>query len=167
MLKKYRKFPDKLPVLQNDLDTGRIFSQPLFISFKRDKNIVILLVRSALQTSDQPGTFKCARAGCKKNWHVLSFAMHSRPQSPRPFWLAAESRALGATISGMRHRCRLRSETGWAEFGYFLCYFKMAAPRALVFRPGAGQGERRLWERDWIWPGSCNNVAPSMRTSTS
>ena len=43
------------------------------------------------------------------------------------------SRARGATISGMHCRCRLR-ETGWAEFGYFLCYFKMVAPRALVFR---------------------------------
>ena len=43
--------------------------------------------------------------------------------------------SLGAAISGMRHRRRLRSETGWAEFGYFLCYFKMIAPRALVFRP--------------------------------
>ena len=30
----------------------------------------------------------------------------------------------------MRHRCRLR-EAGWAEFGYFLCYFKMVASRAL------------------------------------
>ena len=30
------------------------------------------------------------------------------------------TRALGATISGMRHKCRLRSETGWAEFGYIL-----------------------------------------------
>ena len=29
----------------------------------------------------------------------------------------------------------MRSETGWAEFGYFLCYFKMLALRALVFRP--------------------------------
>ena len=38
--------------------------------------------------------------------------------------LRQESRALGATISGMRHRCRLL-ETGWAEFGYFLCYLKM------------------------------------------
>ena len=52
-----------------------------------------------------------------------------------------KSRALGATISGMRHRCRLRETgwaedgPGWAEFGYFLCYFKMVAPRALVFRP--------------------------------
>ena len=34
----------------------------------------------------------------------------------------------------MRHRWRLR-ETGWVEFGYLLCYFKMVAPRALVFRP--------------------------------
>ena len=31
------------------------------ISFKRDKNIV----RSAFQTSEQPGTFKCARTLCK------------------------------------------------------------------------------------------------------
>ena len=29
----------------------------------------------------------------------------------------------------------MRSETGWAEFGDFFCYFKMVAPRALVFRP--------------------------------
>ena len=48
--------------------------------------------------------------------------------------LRQESRALGTTISGMRRRCRLR-ETGWAEFGYFLCYFKMVDPSALVFRP--------------------------------
>ena len=34
----------------------------------------------------------------------------------------------------MRYTCRLR-ETGWAKFGYFLCHFKMVAPRALVFRP--------------------------------
>ena len=35
------------------------------------------------------------------------------------------------------HRCRLRlrRETGWAEFGYFFCYFKIVALRALVFRP--------------------------------
>ena len=51
-----------------------------------------------------------------------------------PSGLRQESRALGATISGMRNRWRLY-ETGWAEFGYFLCYFKMVAPRALVFRP--------------------------------
>ena len=43
-------------------------------------------------------------------------------------------RALGATISGVHHRGSLRSETEWAEFVYFLCYFKMGAPRTLVFR---------------------------------
>ena len=46
----------------------------------------------------------------------------------------------------MRQRSRL-CETGWAEFGDFLCYFKMVAPRDLF--PTTGQGERRLWERDW------------------
>ena len=45
--------------------TVKIFSQPPLISFKRDKNIGNFLVRSAFQTSDQPGTFKCARARCK------------------------------------------------------------------------------------------------------
>ena len=52
-------------LLQNNPDTGRIFSQPPLISFKRDKNIGNFLVRSAFQTSEQPDTFKCARARCK------------------------------------------------------------------------------------------------------
>ena len=52
-------------LLQNDPNTGRIFSQPPLISFKRDKSIGNFLVRSVFQTSDQPGTFKCARARCK------------------------------------------------------------------------------------------------------
>ena len=42
-----------MTLAQNDPDTGRIFSQPPLISFKRDKNM------------GQPGTFKCARARCK------------------------------------------------------------------------------------------------------
>ena len=53
------------------------------------------------------------------------------PRAYDPSGLRQESIALGATISGMCHRCRLHSETGWAEFGYFLCYFKMVPPRAL------------------------------------
>ena len=52
-------------VLQNDPETGRIFSQPPLISFKRDKNVGNFLVRSALKTNEQPGTFKCARSRCK------------------------------------------------------------------------------------------------------
>jgi len=56
------------------------------------------------------------------------------PRAHDPSGLRQESRAVGATISGMHHRCRLR-ETGWVEFGYFLCYFKTVAPRALFFRP--------------------------------
>ena len=82
----------------------------------------------------------------RNNWKLLkaSLGLLVRPlsqysafSSPEPTILLAcgrKSRALGATISGMRRRCRLR-ETGWAEFGYFHCYFKMVAPRALVFRP--------------------------------
>ena len=62
---KYIILKNILKWLQNDPDTGRIFSQPPFISFKRDKNIGNFLVRSAFQTSEQPGTFKCARARCK------------------------------------------------------------------------------------------------------
>ena len=41
--------------------SGRIFSQPPLVSFKRDKNIGNFLVRSVLKSDDQPGTFKCAR----------------------------------------------------------------------------------------------------------
>ena len=52
-------------LLQNDPDTGRIFSQPRLISFKRDKNIGNFLVSSVFKTSEQPGTFKCAHARCK------------------------------------------------------------------------------------------------------
>ena len=44
-------------LLQNDPDTGKIFSHPPLISFKRDKNISNFLVRSAFQTSEQPGYF--------------------------------------------------------------------------------------------------------------
>jgi len=42
-------------------------------------------------------------------------------------------RALGVpvVIPGICDRCRLCSETRWAEFDCFL-YFKMVAPRALV-----------------------------------
>ena len=53
------------------------------------------------------------------------------PIAHDPSGLRQELRGLGAI---MRYRCRVR-ETGWAEFGYFLCYFKMVAPRALIFRP--------------------------------
>ena len=51
-------------LLQNDNETGRIFSQPPLVSFKRDKNIGDFLVRSVLKSDDQPGTFKCARKRC-------------------------------------------------------------------------------------------------------
>ena len=52
-------------LLQNDSETGTIFSQPPLISFKRDKNIGNFLVRSSFQTNDQSGTFKCTRSRCK------------------------------------------------------------------------------------------------------
>ena len=52
-------------LLQNDPETGRIFSQPPLISFKRDKNVDNFLVRNSLKTNEQPGTFKCARSRCK------------------------------------------------------------------------------------------------------
>ena len=55
----------KCKLLQNDSETGAIFSQSPVISFKRDENIGNFLVRSSFQTNDQPGTFKCARSRCK------------------------------------------------------------------------------------------------------
>ena len=65
----------------------------------------------------------------------------SFPESSFSLTSGRKTRALGATISGLRHRCRLRSEIGWAEFGYFLCSFKMVTPRALVFRPLVKENE--------------------------
>ena len=52
-------------LLENDPETGRIFSQPPLISFKRDKDVGNFLVRSELKTNEQPGTFKRARSRCK------------------------------------------------------------------------------------------------------
>ena len=52
-------------ILQNDPETGAIFSQPPLISFKRDKNVGNFLVRSAFKTIEKPGTFKCTRSRCK------------------------------------------------------------------------------------------------------
>ena len=53
---------------------------------------------------------------------------------------------LGATIFGVRHRCRLRSETGWAEFGYILCYFKKVSP-SLSFSEDSGNQIGQMEER--------------------
>ena len=52
-------------LLQNDPDTGRIFSQTVINFIQTRKKIGNVLVRSAFQTSEQPGTFKFARARCK------------------------------------------------------------------------------------------------------
>ena len=78
----------------------------------------------------------------------FEFSMHAPFSSPELSILQACGRnrkALGATISGMRHRCSLR-ETGWAEFGYFLCYSKWLLPELSI--PAAGQKDRRLWGRE-------------------
>ena len=63
-------------------DTARIFSQPALISFKRDKHIGNFFLRSAFQSSDQPGTFKCARA----RWKTCSFIRNVEKMSgPKRF----------------------------------------------------------------------------------
>ena len=51
-------------LLQDDPETGRIFSQPPLVSFKRDKNLGNFLVKSSLKTDEQPGSFKCSRTRC-------------------------------------------------------------------------------------------------------
>ena len=67
-------------LLQNDPETGRIFSQPPLISFKRDKNVGNFLVRSALKTNEQPGTFKCARSRCKTCLFIVNTTKISGPK---------------------------------------------------------------------------------------
>ena len=86
------------------------------------------LENSSISSSSWTASYYLSKIILKYNYKPFS--------SPEPTILLACGRnpealgTLGATISGMHHRCRLR-ETGWAEFGYFLCYFKMVAPRAL------------------------------------
>ena len=73
----------------------------------------------------------CIYGACLK-WLLPELSIPAAGQKDRRLWGREwHAPSLGAAISGMRHRRRLRSETGWAEFGYFLCYFKMVAPRAL------------------------------------
>ena len=71
-------------LLQNaDPDTGKIsgiFTQPQLISFKRDKNIGNFLVSSAFKTSEQTGTFKCARAQCKTCPFIYNVEKLSEPK---------------------------------------------------------------------------------------
>ena len=47
---------------------------------KGDKNIGNFFVRSAFQTSDQPGTFKCARARCKTCSFICNVEKISGPK---------------------------------------------------------------------------------------
>ena len=71
---------EKIKLLQNDPETGRIFSQPPLISFKRDKNVGNFLVRSALKTNEQPGTFKCARSRCNTCRFIVNTSKISGPK---------------------------------------------------------------------------------------
>ena len=52
----------------------------------------------------------------------------SQPQARRIVGSGDENGALGATISGMRHRCRLCSETGWADSVITLVISKWLLP---------------------------------------
>ena len=50
------------------------------ISFKRDKNVGNFLVRSALKTNEQPGTFKCARSRCNTCRFIVNTSKISGPK---------------------------------------------------------------------------------------
>ena len=49
-------------------------------SFKRDKNVGNFLVRSALKTNEQPGTFKCARSRCNTCRFIVNTSKISGPK---------------------------------------------------------------------------------------
>ena len=65
---------------QNDPETGRIFLQPPLISFKRDKTVRNVLVRSAPKTNEQPGTFKCACLQYKTCLFIVNTSKISGPK---------------------------------------------------------------------------------------
>jgi len=64
---------------------------------------------------------------CERSHEKISPALQARELWEHPFQACA--------IDTIDADCALRSETGCAEFGFFFCYFKMDAPRTLVFRP--------------------------------
>ena len=66
-------------LLQNDPDTGRIFSQPPLISLKRDKNIGNFLVRSVFQQVINPELLNALTHDTK---HILSFATLRKYRDP-------------------------------------------------------------------------------------
>ena len=63
MILMNRLGPDTIEMIPILVEPFRNFH--LKLSSKRDKNVGNFLVRRAFQTSDQPGTFICARARCK------------------------------------------------------------------------------------------------------
>ena len=63
-------------LLQNDPETGRIFSQPPLISFKRDKNVGNFLVRSALKTNAQPALSNARAHDAKLVFSLLTLARY-------------------------------------------------------------------------------------------
>ena len=70
-----------MKVFQNDSETGTIFSQPPVFGQK------------FIQTSDQPGTFKCARSRCKNYPFIHDEEKMSGPErSTRHFNLPNHSK---------------------------------------------------------------------------
>ena len=73
----------------------------------------------------------------------LAIEMHttiSFPESSFPLTSGRKTRALGTTISGMRHKRRLRSETGWTEspeFGYFKMVYFVHTTEGVITGPTA------------------------------
>ena len=51
-------------LLQHETTTADIFTQPLLISYKRDKNLSNFLVKSTLKSDHKPGTLKCSSVRC-------------------------------------------------------------------------------------------------------
>ena len=75
----------------------------------------------------------------------------SFPESSFPLTSGQKTRALGATISGIRHRCRLRSEIGcMGRIRLFPLLFQNGCSQSSRF-PTAGHREQRLWEWDCFW----------------
>jgi len=57
----------------------------------------------------------------------------------------------------------MRSETGWPEFGYFLCYFKVLAPRPLV-KGNDDSGKDIETYRDKKYRVECKILRPTSKT---
>ena len=102
-------------------------------------------------------TFVCA---CAKNFFTLPNLV---PRASFPLTSGQKTRALGATISGMRHRCRC-AVSRITRIRLFPLFFHNGCSQSSRF-PTAGQGERSFGNEIVLYPFAGGAGSPSHDTA--